>query len=40
MHRLPHQDHFNAKETGKEKRKKKRMKRLKGTMAKKIIESI
>jgi len=40
MHRLPHQDHFLAKETGAEKRRKKRLKRAKGSMAKEIIKSI
>jgi ribosomal protein L35 len=38
MHRLPHQDHFNAKETGDEKRRKKRLKRATGTMAKEIAK--
>ena len=40
MRRPQHQDHFNAKESGKQKRKKKGMKRLEGTIAKKIIKSI
>ena len=37
MRRPQHQDHFNAKESGAERRRKKGLKRLKGTIAKKII---
>ena len=38
MRRPQHQDHFNAKESGKEKRRKKGLKRLEGKIAKKIIK--
>lgn len=34
-----HQDHFNAKDTGNQTRKKRRTKTLTGTLAKKIIKS-
>jgi ribosomal protein L35 len=40
MRRPQHQDHFNAKESGNQKRRKKGLKQLKGTIAKKIIKSI
>jgi ribosomal protein L35 len=39
MRRPQHQDHFNAKESGKEKRKKRGFKKLEGTIAKKIIRA-
>lgn len=40
MRRPQRQDHFNAKESGAQKRRKKGVKRLKGTIAKKIIRSL
>lgn len=40
MRRPQHQDHFNAKESGREKRRKKGFKRLEGTIAKKLIKFI
>ena len=40
MRRPQHQDHFNAKESGEQKRKKKGFKRLEGKIAKQIIKSI
>lgn len=40
MRRPQHQDHFNAKESGKEKRRKKGFKKLEGSLAKKLIKSI
>ena len=40
MRRPQHQDHFNAKESGDQKRRKKGLKRLEGKIAKKIIESL
>ena len=40
MRRPQHQDHFNAKESGAEKRRKKGLKRLEGAIKKKIIKSI
>ena len=40
MHRPQHQDHFNAKETGEQKRRKKGFKKLGGRIAKEIIKSI
>ena len=39
MRRPQHQDHFNAKETGAQKRKKKGVKQLRGTIAKKIMSA-
>lgn len=39
MRRPQHQDHFNAKESGAEKRRKKGLKKLKGTISKKIISA-
>ena len=39
MRRPQHQDHFNAKESGKEKRRKRGVKKLQGTIAKKIISA-
>jgi len=38
MRRPQHQDHFNAKESGKQKRRKRGVKRLEGTIAKEIIK--
>lgn len=38
MHRLPHQCHLNAKETGDEKRRKRHSKRVERSMATHIIE--
>lgn len=38
MRRPQHQDHFNAKESGEQKRRKKGLKRLKGKIAKEIIK--
>ena len=40
MHRLPHQDHLNSKQTGDEKRRKRHSKRVetKTNMVKNIIE--
>lgn len=40
MRRPQHQDHFNAKETGNQQRKKRKIKRLEGTIAKELIKSI
>ena len=40
MRRPQHQDHFNAKESGAQKRRKKGFKKLKGKIAKQIIKSI
>ena len=40
MRRPQHQDHFNAKESGKEKRRKKGFKRLEGKIAKKLIKAM
>lgn len=40
MRRPQHQDHFNAKESGEEKRRKKGLKKLEGTIKKKIIKAI
>lgn len=40
MRRPQHQDHFNAKQSGKERRRKKKLKRVKGAIAKKLIQSI
>ena len=40
MRRPQHQDHFNAKETGEEKRRKKGTKQLKGKIAKDIIKQL
>ncbi len=40
MRRPQHQDHFNAKESGEQKRKKKGFKRLEGKIAKQIIKSL
>lgn len=40
MRRPQHQDRFNAKESGNQKRRKKGLKRLEGKIAKKIIESL
>lgn len=40
MRRPQHQDHFNAKESGNQKRRKKGLKRLEGNLAKKLIKSI
>ena len=39
MRRPQHQDHFNAKESGAEKRRKKGFKKLEGSIKKKIIKS-
>ena len=39
MRRPQHQDHFNAKESGAEKRRKKGLKRLGGAIKKKIISA-
>ena len=39
MRRPQHQDHFNAKESGKEKMRKKGVKKLTGKIAKKIISA-
>jgi ribosomal protein L35 len=40
MRRPQHQDHFNAKESGKEKRRKKGFKKLEGSLAKKLIKAM
>lgn len=40
LRRPQHQDHFNAKETGEEKRRKKGFKQLKGKIAKDIIKQL
>lgn len=40
MRRPQHQDHFNAKESGAEKRRKRGVKRLKGTIAKEIAKKL
>ena len=40
MRRPQHQDHFNAKETGEQKQRKKGLKELKGGIKKTIIKSI
>ena len=40
MRRPQHQDHFNAKQSGKERRRKKKLKRVKGAIAKELIKSI
>ncbi len=40
MHRSQHQDHFNAKESGKQKLRKKKSKQLQGTIAKELIRSM
>ena len=40
MRRPQHQDHFNAKESGAQKRRKKGLKKLKGKIAKQLIKSI
>ena len=40
MRRPQHQDHFNAKDSGDERRRKRGVKRLKGKIAKNIIKSI
>lgn len=38
LFRPMHQDHFNAKDTGDQTRKKRRMKKMEGKIAKKIIK--
>jgi ribosomal protein L35 len=40
MRRPQHQDHLNAKESGKEKQRKKGVKRLKGKVAKSLINKM
>jgi len=40
MHRSQHQDHFNAKENGKKKLKKKKFKQLEGSIAKELIRAM
>jgi len=40
MRRPQHQDHFNAKETGNEKRRKKGTKRLGGKVARDLIKQL
>lgn len=38
MHRLPHQDHLNSKQTGDERRRKHHSKRIQGSIVNRIIE--
>lgn len=40
LFRPSHQDHYNAKESGNKTRKKRKLKRLKGAIAKKIIKQL
>ena len=40
LFRPMHQDHFNAKDSGNQTRRKRRIKKLKGKIAKKIIKSL
>jgi ribosomal protein L35 len=38
MHRLPHQDHLNSKQSGDEKRRKRHSKRVSGIFVKELVE--
>jgi ribosomal protein L35 len=40
LFRPMHQDHFNAKDSGNQTRRKRKIKKLKGKIAKKIIKSL